>query len=335
MAIAIINADRALSIFTSTAWFPTVGKEGPLYFAQDTEVTYRWDVNSGTYVEFASATGGGGVTDHGLLTGLADDDHPQYALDTNLDNYQPLNATLTAIADATLGAFGHRNKIINNNFAVNQRVVTGTVTLAAGVYGHDRWKAGAGGCTYTFATAANVTTLTISAGTLMQVIEGANLLSGTHVLSWTGTALARVDSGSYGASGLTGTAVGGTNQTIEFATGTVSKVQYEPGSVATPFEHRSYGVELDLCKRYHRPIHLFGGQYSTTGGALAANATGMRATPTFVAEFWNRSGVGVFTPSTIDTGPSTADYIVANITFTAAGAVGTPLRAPGYLSAEL
>lgn len=84
MATAIINADRALSIFISTAWFPTIGKEGVLYFAQDVEETYRWDVNSGTYVLFAGATGGGGVTDHGLLIGLADDDHPQYALDTDL-----------------------------------------------------------------------------------------------------------------------------------------------------------------------------------------------------------------------------------------------------------
>lgn len=82
MATAIINADRALSIFISTAWFPTIGKEGVLYFAQDVEETYRWDVNSGTYVLFAGATGG--VTDHGLLIGLADDDHPQYALDTDL-----------------------------------------------------------------------------------------------------------------------------------------------------------------------------------------------------------------------------------------------------------
>lgn len=33
------------------------------------------------------AGGGGGVTDHGALTGLADDDHPQYALDTDLSDH--------------------------------------------------------------------------------------------------------------------------------------------------------------------------------------------------------------------------------------------------------
>lgn len=148
------------------------------------------------------------------------------------------------------GAIGAKNAIINGNFGINQRGVSGTVVLSAGVYGHDRWKAGASGCTYTFATTNNVTTITITAGSLMQVIEGINLQSGTYTLSWAGTAQGRVDSGSYAGSGLTGTAVGGTNQTVEFGTGTVSLVQYEAGSVATPFEHRQYGQELALCQRY-------------------------------------------------------------------------------------
>ena len=49
-----------------------------------------------------------------------------------------------------------KNKIINGNFDINQRAVSGTVSLAAGEYGHDRFKGGAGGATYTFATSANV-----------------------------------------------------------------------------------------------------------------------------------------------------------------------------------
>ncbi|MFN5350882.1 MAG: hypothetical protein ACK5A0_15345, partial [Polaromonas sp.] len=61
---------------------------------------------------------------------------------------------------------GFKNRIINGQLNINQRGVSGTVTLAAGAYGHDRFKAGASGCTYTFATSANVTTLTITAGTL-------------------------------------------------------------------------------------------------------------------------------------------------------------------------
>lgn len=170
MATAIINADRALSIFISTAWFPTIGKEGVLYFAQDVEETYRWDVNSGTYVLFASAIAG--VTDHGLLTGLADDDHPQYALDTDLTAHveaadphpqyaldsdltakQPLDATLTAIADETLGAFSHRNKIINGNFDIWQR---GTSQTTSGYGSDDRWKNSNSGTTKTHSQQAFV-----------------------------------------------------------------------------------------------------------------------------------------------------------------------------------
>ena len=160
---------------------------------------------------------------------------------------------------------GTKNKIINGNLGINQRAVTGSVVLAAGVYGHDRWKAGASGCSYTFATTANVTTITISAGSLLQVIEGLNLQSGTHTLSWTGTATAKIDAGSYSASGVTGTATGGTNMTIDFSTGTLSLVQLEEGSTATPFEHRSYGQELALCQRYYQ-------QYGSSGTTTAIGA---------------------------------------------------------------
>ncbi len=145
---------------------------------------------------------------------------------------------------------GLRNKIINGNFGVNQRVVSGTVVLSAGQYGHDRWKAGSSGCTYTFASTAGVTTLTITAGSLQQPIEGANLLSGIHTLSWSGTAQGKIGTGSYSSSGVTGSVTGGSNPTIEFNTGTLSLVQFEPGAIATPFEHRLYGVELTLCQRY-------------------------------------------------------------------------------------
>lgn len=146
---------------------------------------------------------------------------------------------------------GVRNKILNSNFEVNQRAVSGTVVLAAGAYGHDRWKAGAGGCTYTFSTTNNITTVSISAGTLLQIIEGINLYSGAMKLSWAGTAQGRVDAGGYGASGVAGTAVGGTNQTIEFNAGTLSQVQYEPGTIVTSFEHPiPLNLVIAACQRY-------------------------------------------------------------------------------------
>jgi len=144
-----------------------------------------------------------------------------------------------------------KNLIINGDMAINQRGVTGTVSLSAGAYGHDRFKAGAAGATYTFATTANVTTITITAGSLQQVVEGLNIQSGTHTLSWTGTAQGKIDAGSYSASGVTGTLTGGTNATVEFNTGTLTNVQLEEGTTATPFEHLQYGQQLALCQRYY------------------------------------------------------------------------------------
>ena len=180
------------------------------------------------------------------------------------------------------GAIGTKNAIINGNFGINQRGVSGTVSLAAGAYGHDRWKAGASGCTYTFATSENVTTLTISAGSLIQVIEGINLQTGTYTLSWEGTAQGKIGAGSYGASGISGLVTGGTNLNIEFGTGTVKLVQLEKGSVATPFEFRQYGTELALCERYYQLIDSSSGvanNASSFTGTISFRAV-MRANPT-------------------------------------------------------
>jgi len=194
----------------------------------------------------------------------------------------PLSVAQGGTGTGTGTVAGMRNRVINGNFGINQRGVSGSVILAAGAYGHDRWKAGAGGCTYTFAMVENVTTLTISAGTLQQVIEGANLLSGAHKLSWAGTAQGRVDSGAYGASGVAGMAVGGTNQTVEFGVGSLSAVQYEPGAITTNFEQRPYGYELLLCQRYYQTVRPVAGLASSayTFATEMQLPVVMRTTPT-------------------------------------------------------
>jgi hypothetical protein len=63
----------------------------------------------------------------------------------------------------------------------------------------------------------------------------------------------------------------------------VTGVQLEVGSVATPFEHRSFGEELALCERYFQyfPAGAFGRWNSSTSCELAANfPVKMRSTPT-------------------------------------------------------
>lgn len=179
-------------------------------------------------------------------------------------SFDDSNVPFTAAQIQTAIEKGRRskNRIINGNFNVNQRAVSGSVVLGSGVYGHDRWKAGAGGCSYTFAISNNVTTITVSAGSLVQVVEGLNLQSGTHVLSWSGTAQGQIGGGGFGASGVTGTLTGGANATIEFDIGTLSLVQLEAGSVNTDFDHRQFDVELLLCQRYYEIGVMFHGSAS-------------------------------------------------------------------------
>lgn len=223
---------------------------------------------------------------------------------TNLADVKSFDPDDYAAASSVVG----KNKIINGNFLINQREVSGTVTLAAGAFGHDRFKGGSSGATYTFATSANVTTLTITAGSLIQVVEGSNLQSGTHVLSWTGTAQGKIDSGSYAASGVTGTATGGTNLTVEFNTGTLSKVQLEEGSTATSFDHRLVGQELALCQRYYcQPVDTgldFFAGYFVNGnygpGCFGTWHQQMRAVPTVVVTLGSLNAVGSVTVNYFD-----------------------------------
>lgn len=141
---------------------------------------------------------------------------------------------------------GGRNLVINGDFRINQRAYAGTA-VGAGVYTFDRWKAGASGVTF----AASGGNASISAGSLVQVIEGASIAySGTYVINWVGTSTCTVD-GVAKTKGQTFTLTQGTNCTVIFSTGTVGSVQVEFGVIPTAFETRHYGHELMLCQRYY------------------------------------------------------------------------------------
>jgi hypothetical protein len=151
-----------------------------------------------------------------------------------------------------------RNILFNADFRINQRGYVSAGTLAAGAYGHDRFKAGASGGNYSFTQLASSTQITIASGkSLIQVVEDKNVVGGSYVLSWTGTALGRVGVNSATPSGtfvvspilITGQTAG-TTMSVEFNAGTLNTAQLEQGTVATPFERRPIGVELALCQRY-------------------------------------------------------------------------------------
>jgi hypothetical protein len=166
---------------------------------------------------------------------------------------------------------GFRNLLRNPAFAVNQRAVSGAVTLAAGAHGHDGAKGGSAGAIYTFATTGLDTTLTITAGSLILPVETRAMAGGVHTLAHDGTAQARVwqgtgvvGSGAYASAsrangGLVTGALGASVQTnVEFSTGTVLRPQFEAGAVATAFEQLPPSVAQQLCMRYFQTAYAQG-----------------------------------------------------------------------------
>jgi hypothetical protein len=107
------------------------------------------------------------------------------------------------------------------------------------------------------------------------------------------------------------------------------KVQLELGSVATPFEHRSYGEELALCQRYFRRMgnndgantHLMSGgvEGSATVVVSAVNPTTMRAVPTVTIGSGVRAYSASAGTSTISSFASRCSRDIACISATVGG----------------
>ena len=165
------------------------------------------------------------------------------------------------------------NVLINSNFSVNQREVTGSVVLASGEYGHDRFKAGSGGCTYTFATSQNITTITISAGTLIQEVLGENLQTSTYILHWQGTTTGRIDAASFTTSSQTGSLTGGTNATVEFGIGTLILPKLEIGTIKTTNIPKLDSNILRDCHVYYIEYNPFGEINPTISTGTSQNTT--------------------------------------------------------------
>jgi hypothetical protein len=103
--------------------------------------------------------------------------------------------------------------------------------------------------------------------------------------TYSGTAATWAGAAYYSATGAT--SVVGTNGATFYITG----VQLEPGTVATPFERRSYGQELALCQRYYSTLDNASVMPATTSAAIVTTRpyfklpVTMRATPTCAFTF--------------------------------------------------
>lgn len=193
-----------------------------------------------------------------------------------------------------------KNYLHNSNFAINQLGLSGTVTLTANSKdAHDRFKAGASGCTYTFATVAGKTTFTISAGNLIQTVNALDLPSGTNTmcLSFGGTSTGKIGAGTAGASGVTGSVVGGTNLDITFSTGTLWEVKLEKGSTPTAYEQPSLADEWANCLLYFEvKTPLTAGTMIATGFASSyIQSAGNTTKCYFALNFTRKASVPIIT----------------------------------------
>lgn len=230
-----------------------------------------------------------------------------------------------------------RNKIINGRFTFNQRAVSGTVVLTAGQYGHDRWKAGSGGCTYTFSTSGGVNTITITAGSLVQVIAARNIAGGTYTVSRTGTAQGRIVGGTYAAAPfqITGVTAAAT-LSVEFGTGTLANVQVEPGAAVTPTEMRHDEVERLLCMAYCEAFPIGVLDHISANHQASQNNTytvpmkfPKQGTPTF------SSGWTTVNVTTISLGVAASTNLTLTVTNTAAGQFRITNSSIGFIESEI
>lgn len=207
------------------------------------------------------------ITDHGSYKG----DPAKLAFDKSNANFEELYAATLA-----LSAVGGDNMLINCGLPINHRGFVGGA-LAAGAYGYDRWKAGAGGCNVSINAATGV--YTHSSGPLQQVVESPQMAwglpltisvenpSGSIAVS-VGGATGTITAGS-GRRGVTLTPTGSGNMIVQLtASGvTYSRPKLERGSSATAFEPRPVGAELMLCYRFYEPLAFI----ATSDGAFFKN----------------------------------------------------------------
>ena len=88
--------------YANQAAFPTSGETGKLYVALDTDRIYRW--SGSTYIEISASPGSTDSIAEGLVNKYFTEARALAAVQSHLDGKQPLDATLTALANLTTAA---------------------------------------------------------------------------------------------------------------------------------------------------------------------------------------------------------------------------------------
>jgi hypothetical protein len=118
------------------------------------------------------------------------------------------------------------------------------------------------------------------------------------------------------------------------ATFYITGVQLEPGTVATPFERRSFGAELALCQRYFAKTYDTGTVPGTvtSAGAISTNVNGAwvyapSGTWCFPVAMRTQPTITLYSTANANTtGVSTADFTDGAATTFSQGASAVSIR---------
>lgn len=188
---------------------------------------------------------------------------------------------MTAEIYASPGVSGYisgDNILINCGIPINQRGFAGGA-LAAGSYGYDRWKAGAGGCNISISQTTGLFTHT--SGSIQQVVESPLMAWGqpltfsvenpsTSVSVSVGGSTGVIPAGS-GRIGVTITPSGSGDMVVQISanSATYSRPKLERGTVATPFNPINVATEIEICKRYFEKSY----NYDVAPGSISTVST--------------------------------------------------------------
>ena len=201
------------------------------------------------------------AADAELQQAVAQEAEARAGADTQLAARQSQAEEAILRLEAGLQKVPGRNLLINCGIPINQRVFAGG-SLAAGLYGYDRWMAGPGGGSVVIDPVTGQ--FNHNSGPLVQVIKsperawGQSLYvsvedpSGPVQVS-VGGATGTISAGT-GRRGVQVTPSGSGHMIVQLtATGaTYSRPKVERGSVATPLVPDDEALELLLCRRYYR-----------------------------------------------------------------------------------
>ena len=210
----------------------------------------------------------------------------------------------TGAASVTAIGFGHRIEQLNSTDLASS-TATLSVDLANSLLTTVTWTAYYATTADTFGTLASPTRTQIATGTF--TVTSTVTRYNTNI--------------SVPAAATTGIEIVFTVGAQTSGTWTIGNVQLEPGTVATPFERRSYGQELALCQRYYfgPNVNYSVQSYGTTGANAFTQVwfpVTMRAAPTISASFsglvsasgGSFAALGVYGASTNIVSSTTGNY---------------------------